>query len=281
MWTVAERANLLAVAHQAAESADPHTALGLHRPFNYRGWVTHLADVHLNAIAVAARCGDWAGQAQAASFLGWAYRDQGRYEQAIEQLKQTVVCWGRAGLPHRRIGAFNDLGIIHTLLGQLDLARINFARAMEIAEETGDAYARGTIHNNGVHLHCRQRRFEEAIAQAKIAVVEWSGSLYVEGTSHETLARAYMHAGRLAEAADTFQVALTLLREAGYRICHAAAAWWYGQTLHEPGRPAEARRIWRDCCTTLLEARLLTRAELDELLDQPVPEMPGPIGNML
>ncbi|MGP4102530.1 tetratricopeptide repeat protein [Nonomuraea sp. KM90] len=152
---------------------------------------------------------------------------------------------------------------------------------MEIAEETGDAYARGTIHNNGVHLHCRQRRFEEAIAQAKIAVVEWSGSLYVEGTSHETLARAYMHAGRLAEAADTFQVALTLLRETGYRIGHAVAAWWYGQTLHEPERPAKARRIWQDCCTTPLEARLLTRAEVDELLDQPVPEMPGPIGNML
>ncbi|MEV0615130.1 hypothetical protein AB0I81_17525 [Nonomuraea sp. NPDC050404] len=41
------------------------------------------------------------------------------------------------------------------------------------------------------------------------------------------------------------------------------------------------RRIWRDRFTTLLEARLLTRAEVDELLDQPVPEMSGPIGNML
>ncbi|MEU8401871.1 BTAD domain-containing putative transcriptional regulator [Nonomuraea sp. NPDC048892] len=284
-WTEAERDNLLAVAHQAADSADPQAAvglaLGLHWPFNYRGWVTHLADVHLNAITVAARRGDWAGQAQAASFLGWVHRDQGRHEQAIEQLKEAVVCWGKAGLPHRRIGAFNNLGIIHTLLGQLDLARINFARAMEIAEETDDSYARGTIHNNGVHLLYRQGRFDEAIAQAKIAVVEWSGSLYVEGTSHETLARAYLHAGRLVEAADTFQVALTLLREAGYRIGHAVAAWWCGRTLHELGRAAEARRVWHDCFTTLLEARLLTRAEVDDLLDQPVPEMPGPIGNML
>ncbi len=284
-WTEAERDNLLAVAHQAAESADPDTAIGLalslHWPFNYRGWVTHLTDVHLNAIAVAARCGDWAGQAQAATFLGWVYRDQGRHEQAVEQLKEAVVYWGKAGLPHRRIGAFNNLGIIHTLQGQLDLARINFARATEIAEKTGDVYARSAIHNNGVHLLYRQGRFEEAIAQAKTAVVEWTGSLYVEGASHETLARAYLHAGRLVEAADTFQVALTLLREAGYRIGHAVAAWWCGHTLHELGRPAEARRVWRDCFTSLLEARLLTRAEVDDLLDQPVPEMPGPIGNML
>jgi hypothetical protein len=71
---------------------------------------------------------------------------------------------------------------------------------MEIAEERGDAYARGTIHNNGVHLLYRQGRFEDTIAQAKIAIVEWSGNLYVEGTSHETLARAYMHAGRLRPA---------------------------------------------------------------------------------
>ncbi|MFI9842453.1 HIT family protein [Nonomuraea sp. NPDC051941] len=64
--------------HQAIESADPPVAiglaLGLHMPFNYRGWVTYLADVHLNAIAVAARCGDWAGQAQAGNYLGRAAR---------------------------------------------------------------------------------------------------------------------------------------------------------------------------------------------------------------
>lgn len=113
--------------------------------------------------------------------------------------------------------------------------------------------------------------------------MEWSGigTLYGEGSGRATLARAYLHAGRLAEAADTYRVALALLREAGYRIGYAVAAWWSGQTLHTLGRHAEARKDWRDCLATLLETRLLTRAEVDELLGQPVPDMPGPIRNML
>ncbi|MEV0823691.1 AfsR/SARP family transcriptional regulator [Nonomuraea rubra] len=284
-WTGAERDNLLAVTHQAAGSADPDTAiglaLGLHMPFNYRGWVTHLADAHLKAIELAARHGDWAGQAQAESYLGWVYRDQGRYEQAIAHLEEAVACWGKAGLPHRRTGSFNNLGIIYTLLGRLDLAHVNLSRALGLAEERDERYAVGAVLNNRAHLLYRQGRFEEAIAQARVAVATWSGSLYAEGSSRATLARAYMHAERLAEAADTFQVALALLREAGYRIGYAVTAWWSGQTLHALGRHAEARRDWHDCFTTLLEARLLTRAEVDELLRQPVPEMPGPIGHML
>ncbi|MGW4959860.1 tetratricopeptide repeat protein [Nonomuraea sp. NPDC004186] len=205
--------------HQAIESADPPVAiglaLGLHMPFNYRGWVTHLADVHLNAIAVAAWCGDWAGQAQAGNYLGWVYRDQGRHEQAIEHLERAAVCWDRAPLPHRRSGSFNDLGIINTMLGRLDLAHANLLRALALAEETGDGYARGAILNNRAHTFYRQGRFEDAVAQATEATVVWTGTLYGEGLSRETLARAYMHAGRLEEAADTYRVALTLLCEGG------------------------------------------------------------------
>ncbi|MFI6705982.1 BTAD domain-containing putative transcriptional regulator [Nonomuraea sp. NPDC050478] len=284
-WTEAERDNLLAVTHQAIESADPPVALGLalglHMPFNYRGWVTHLADVHLHAIEVAARCGDWAGQGQAGNYLGWVYRDQGRHEQAIEQLERAAVCWEKAALPHRRAGSFNNLGIINTMLGRLDLAHTNLSRALAIAEEIGDGYARGAILNNRAHVFYRQGRFDDAIAQAKEATAVWTGTLYGEGLSRATLARAYMHAGRLEEAADTYRVALTLLREGGYRIGYAVASWWSGQTLHTLGRPAMAWRDWHGCFTALLESRLLTRSEVDELLDQPVPDMPRPIRNML
>ncbi|MFC4121781.1 AfsR/SARP family transcriptional regulator [Nonomuraea zeae] len=286
-WTETERDNLLAAARQAAECADSGTAvglaLGLHWPFNYRGWVTHLSEVHRNAAEVAARCEDWTRLAQLESFLGWVYRDQGRYEQGIDHLERAVACWAKTTQPHRSIGAHNNLGIIRIMLGRLDLADADLARALDIAEQTDDRYARGAIFNNRAHLLYRQGRFEEAIAQGKAAVTEWSGigTLYGEGASRETLARAYLHAGRLTEAADTYRSALALLREAEYRIGYAVAAWWSGQTLYALGRPAEARRDWHSCITTLVETHLLTRAEADALLGQPVPEMPRPIANML
>ncbi|WP_052423788.1 AfsR/SARP family transcriptional regulator [Nonomuraea candida] len=283
-WTEAERDNLLAVARQAA---DPGTAvglaIGLHWPFNYRGWVTHLADVHRNAAETAARCGDWAGQAQVESFLGWVYRDQGRYEQAIDHLERAVACWDKTALPHRKMGSLNKLGVVHTMIGRLDRAADNLAQALELAEKAGDRYARGAVLNNGVHVLYRQGRFDEAIEQAHAAVSAWDGVgiRYGDGVSRATLARALMHAGRLTEAADTYRVALTLMREAGYRTGYAVTAWWSAQTQHALGRHAEARHDWRGCFETLLESRLLTQEDVDGLLEQPVPDMPWPIRNML
>ncbi|MEV4800507.1 BTAD domain-containing putative transcriptional regulator [Nonomuraea sp. NPDC049421] len=284
-WTEAERDNLLAVTHQAMESAVPHVALGLalglHMPFNYRGWVTHLADVHAGAVELAARCGDRAGEAQASAYLGWVHRDQGHDEQAIAYLERAAERWDEAGLPHRRTGPVNNLGIIHTKLDRLDLAHTYLSEALSIAVARGEEYQRGAILNNRAHVLYRQGRYDEAVAEAKEATAAWAGSLYGEGLSRETLARAYMHAGRLEEAAETFQVALTLLHEGGYRIGYAVAAWWSAQTLHALGRTDLARRDWRRCFTALLEARLLTRSEMDDLLAQPVPGMPQPIRHML
>ncbi|MGW4800582.1 tetratricopeptide repeat protein, partial [Nonomuraea sp. NPDC004297] len=183
----------------------------------------------------------------------------------------------------RNLGAYNNLGIVYTMLGQLDLAEANLSRALEIVEEKNDGYARGAVINNRAHVLYRQGRFDEAIEEARAAVLEWSavGSLYAEGSSRSTLARAYMHAGRLAEAADTYQVAMALLREAGYRIGYAVTAWWSGETLHRLGRHEEAKRDWHECIATLLDTHLLTRAEADDLLEQAVPDMPQPIRNML
>ncbi|WP_049565798.1 AfsR/SARP family transcriptional regulator [Nonomuraea sp. SBT364] len=283
-WTEAERDNLLAVARQAT---DPGTAvalaIGLHWPFNYRGWVTQLADVHRNAAEMAGRCGDWAGQARVESFLGWIYRDQGRFEQAIDHLERAVECWDKTALPHRKMGPLNKLGVVHTVTGRLDLAVENLAQALDLAEKAGDRYGRGAVLNNRVHVLYRQGRFDEAIEQARAAIVEWDGVgiRYGDGVSRATLARAFMHAGRLTEAAGTYQVALTLMREAGYRAGYAVTAWWSAHTQHALGRHAEARQDWRNCFESLLESRLLTQEDVDGLLEQPVPDMPGPLRNML
>ncbi|QFY09096.1 tetratricopeptide repeat protein [Nonomuraea phyllanthi] len=286
-WVVDERDNLLAAAHQAAESADPGTAIGLsiglHWPFNYRGWLTHLIDVHRGAIDIAARCGDPAGQAQVLSFLGWAYRDQGNYELAVSHLEQALRCYDRAGLPLRKIGSYNNLGIVHTLMGRFDLAIGHLERALAIAEETGKRYDQAAVRNNRAHVLFRQGRHDEAIAEAEVVVDMWGGlsTLYGKGTAHSTLADAYRHAGMLTEAAEQYRAGLTFLREAGYRIGCAVSAWHYGDTLHALGRHAEAGESWRESASLLLDARLLTRKEVDELLAQPVPEMPPPLRNML
>ncbi|MGP3964789.1 BTAD domain-containing putative transcriptional regulator [Nonomuraea sp. 3N208] len=200
-WIGEERDNLLAVAQQAIDGPDPQTAVGLaihlHRPFYNQGWHTQLIGIHKAAIEAAGRCADWAGKARIRSFLGWIYRDQGRYDDAISELERAVADWDRAGLPRRKIGALNTLGPTNTPVGRLDAALAELEVAVTLAEGSRQSAAAATIRSNRVHVYYRQGRMDEVCR----------------------------HAGRFAEAVESYQVAVKMLRESGYRLGEAASRW--------------------------------------------------------
>ncbi|MEV0161180.1 AfsR/SARP family transcriptional regulator [Nonomuraea fuscirosea] len=286
-WVQAERDNLLAVAQQALTGPDPATAVGLvvglHWPFCFQGWHTQLAGVYAQAIEVAHRIGAWEDKAQISSFLGWVYRDQGRYDDAIAQLKTALTDWDRAGLPRRKVGVLNNLGVINTIVGRLDEALGYLEAGLELNDEAERPVATATLRNNRVHVYYRQGRFDEAIAEARLLVEQAprTGPLADAGIAHGSLGDAYRHAGRPAEAAESYTTAVRLLREAGYHLKEAVSRWWFGTTLHDLGRHAEARRQWEDSVRLLRDARLLTPGEAGDILAQTVPETPQPIRNML
>ncbi|NUP00366.1 MAG: tetratricopeptide repeat protein [Nonomuraea sp.] len=286
-WVQSERDNLLAAAQQALAGPDPATAvglaIGLHWPFCYQGWHTQLADVYTRAIEVADGNEAWEDKAQLRSFLGWVYRDQGRYDDAIAQLKTALTDWDRAGLPRRKAGVLNNLGVINTIAGRLDKALGYLETALELLNDAARPGATATIRNNRVHVHYRQGRFDEAIAEARELVELWPklGALADAGIAHGSLGDTYRHAGRLTEAVESYTTAVRLLRESGYHLKEAVSRWWFGTTLHDLGRHDEARKQWADSVRLLCDARLLTPREATDILAQAVPETPQPIKNML
>ncbi|WP_336209228.1 AfsR/SARP family transcriptional regulator [Nonomuraea sp. LPB2021202275-12-8] len=286
-WVQDERDNLLATAQQAFDGPDPATAvglaIGLHWPFCYQGWHTQLADIYAHAIEVADRIGAWEDKAQLRSFLGWVYRDQGRYDAAIAQLKTALTGWDRAGLPRRKVGVLNNLGVINTIVGRLDEALGYLESALELNDDAERPGATATIRNNRVHVYYRQGRFDEAIAEARqlVELGPKAGPLADAGIAHGSLGDAYRHAGRLPEAMESYTTAVRLLRESGYRLKEAVSRWWFGTTLHDLERHGEARKQWEDSVRLLRDARLLTPREATEIIAQAVPETPQPIKNML
>ncbi|MFI7707243.1 BTAD domain-containing putative transcriptional regulator [Nonomuraea sp. NPDC049480] len=286
-WVQDERENLLAAAQQALDGPDPATAIGLaiglHWPFCYQGWHTQLADIYAHAIEVADRIAAWEDKAQLRSFLGWVYRDQGRYDAAITQLKTALTDWDRAGLPRRKVGVLNNLGVINTIVGRLDEALGYLESALDLNDDAERPGATATIRNNRVHVYYRQGRYDEAIAEARqlVELGPNAGPLADAGIAQGSLGDAYRHAGRLPEAMESYTTAVRLLRESGYRLKEAVSRWWFGTTLHHLERHGEARKQWEESIRLLRDARLLTPREATEILAQPVPETPQPIKNML
>ncbi|MEV0388229.1 tetratricopeptide repeat protein, partial [Nonomuraea sp. NPDC050643] len=286
-WAQEERENLLAAAQQALAGPDPATAvglvIGLHWPFSYQGWHTQLADIYTHAIEVADRIGAWEDKAQLRNFLGWVYRDQGRYDAAIAQLKTALTDWDRAGLPRRRVGALSNLGVIHTIVGRLDDALAYLESALALNDDAERPGAPAVLRNNRVHVYYRQGRYDEAIAEARQLVELWPKTDPLAGASsaHDSLGDIYLHAGRLTEAVDSYTTAVRLFRESGYRLKEAVSRWRLGTALHGLERHREAREQWAESVRLLCDARLLTPREATEILAQPVPETPQPIKNML
>ncbi|MEU7861604.1 BTAD domain-containing putative transcriptional regulator [Nonomuraea sp. NPDC049141] len=286
-WVQDERDNLLAAAQQALAGPDPATAIGLaiglHWPFCYQGWHTQLADIYAHAIEVADRIAAWEDKAQLRSFLGWVYRDQGRYDAAIAQLKTALTDWDRAELPRRKVGALSNLGVIHTIVGRLDDALAYLESALTLNDDAERPGAPAVLRNNRVHVYYRQGRFDEAIAEARQLVELWpkTDPLAGAGSAHDSLGDIYLHAGRLTEAVDSYTTAARRFRESGYHLKEARSRWWFGIALHDLERHGEARKQWEGSVRLLRDARLLTPGEATEILAQPVPETPQPIKNML
>ncbi|MGI5285770.1 AfsR/SARP family transcriptional regulator [Nonomuraea polychroma] len=286
-WVQDERDNLLAAAQQALDGPDPATAIGLviglHWPFCYRGWHAQLADVYTHAIEVADRIAAWDDKAQLRSFLGWVYRDQGRYDAAIAQLKTALTDWDRAGLPRRKVGPLSNLGVINTIVGRLDDALAYLESALTLNDDAERPGATVVLRNNRLHVYIRQRRFDEAIAEARELVELWpkTDPLAGAGSAHDSLGDVYRHAGRLTEAVESYTMAVRLLRDSGYHLKEAISRWRLGTTLHALERHGEARQQWEESVRLLRDARMLTPGEANEILAQPVPETPQPIKNML
>ncbi|TMR16609.1 tetratricopeptide repeat protein [Nonomuraea turkmeniaca] len=279
-WTETERDNLVAAVRQAD---DLGTAAGLaacvNAPFSHRGWLGDLIEIQRHALDIAARAGDWAGQASGHNYLGCIHKNQGRFESAVAHLEQAVLCWERAGLPSRAVGPLHNLGTTYGKLSRFDEALATQDKALAAARESGLRDYEAVMLNGRAAISIKMGRLDDAIDAGRKSLEIWSDfdSPHSEGATCDTLAEAYRRAGRHAEAEPLYRRAVELQRAAGHRAVEATSLWGLGDTLNDLGRHAEARECWHRSARTLRDVHLLTEEELDQILAQDVPLPPEPI----
>ncbi|GAA3614675.1 transcriptional regulator AfsR [Nonomuraea rosea] len=286
-WVERERDNLLAAVRQAIGDATDQKAALLANVtqwlFDRRGWFSELIEVSEKALRSAAELEDWGGKALLHQGLASVQHQLGRFQESLDNLEEGLTCWDRAGLPDRKAGMCNDLGIVYAMMGRHDDALTALERALAITARTGRADHEAYVRNNRVHVYYRQGRCEEAVEEALhvVAMTEKLDDIGSLGVAHDTLGDAYRANGMLVEAAGEYCHAIELQRAAGFTLYIAVSNWWLGHTLHDLGQPEEAWSCWRESLDLLREARLLTPAEVTAYLAQPIPDTPEPIKNQL
>jgi tetratricopeptide (TPR) repeat protein len=235
-WLEAERATLLAVAAQAAETPwAKYTSLlsmTLFRFFDVHG---HFDDaVTLHALAV--RAGRWQNDpyetGRALHNLGTVHQRLCRYDDALEHLEEAITILAQTNQPGVEALALADLGHLLMLRGKYDRALDRDSRALRLFEGEGDLSGQGQVLNNmGLVLHRLKRyRESEECTQRALALFRETDDRPRQGYALNDIGVALQSQGLYAEALEHHREALALARATHDRALVAAALNGLGNT---------------------------------------------------
>jgi tetratricopeptide (TPR) repeat protein len=206
---------------------------------------------HEAALAAAIRAGDRSGEAMTRNNLGLAWHERDDDERALPQFEAAERLFAEAGDPHGVSNAIANQATVHRRRGNLDLALALNKRAM-------DFYRRAASDNTAVRRYI-------AITLRSIARVETDSHRYPEAERHlreslelceqlgmaMDLARAWnalgavlASAGRLKDAGDAYEEAVTAGAACGSRFEEAIARHGIGAVAAATGDRDEAERCW-------------------------------------
>jgi DNA-binding SARP family transcriptional activator/tetratricopeptide (TPR) repeat protein len=245
-WLDAERANLLAVAGQAASQGWPghsiQLAATLFRHLEAGGYYAEAVAIHTSACRAARDTGDHAAEAAALISLGTAYGRLGRGQQATGHYERALGLYQQAGDRAGQARALNNLGNIEYQQGRSQQATRHLGEAGTLYRDAGNRVGESRVLNNLALIEQRQGRYHQAAGHLERALVLFraAGDQNGEAYALDNLGTVYLRQGRCQQAAEHVGQALALFRETGDRIGEADALSILGDAGLRGGRPQEA-----------------------------------------
>jgi tetratricopeptide (TPR) repeat protein/transcriptional regulator with XRE-family HTH domain len=258
-WFEAERANLVAANHQAANSG-LHTIAWLlpNALFGYFDLRKHWADwekTHTVGLTAAQAAPDRRAQAWMMGSLGTAHIDLRRFEEAIDSQQQALAIMREVGDRWGEGAALGNLGAAYNRLQRPEEAIVCLQQALLIFREAGYRRNEGmALHNLGEASQLL-RQFAEAIdyGHQALAIFREVGNRHREGMVLNDIGNAYRELGRFDEAIDCLEEALTIHRDVGSRWGEGRALQFLGLAFQCTPRADEARACWQEALTIFTE----------------------------
>lgn len=222
-WCMAERANLVAATHHAAQCGHYVVAWKLAAVlwdfFSMHGHVTDWITTHEVGLAAARQLGDKVGEAWMENNLGNAYRGLGQFDEALRHFHNALA--NNEAIGNRRGEGWTryNIGDTYRELGRFKEALSHLRRALNIGREIGERWSEGyTLNVIGDSYRCLGQ-FDEALRHLLPALVanRELGHRRGEGFTLTMIGDTYQDRGRFEYALNYYQMALKLRREIGDR----------------------------------------------------------------
>jgi DNA-binding SARP family transcriptional activator/tetratricopeptide (TPR) repeat protein len=169
------------------------------------------------ALTIRRDLGDTWGEAQTALGLAEGYLNlQGPGEEALRYMQLAVDLLRPTGATSLRAAAFNNLGEVYLLLGDLSEAERCYLQARDICREIGGPVEGHVLHNLG-RVYQLLQRLDEATASYEEGLRKHRtyGALFGEATTLKHLGEVQAETGDLGKARASLTEALRVFKQIG------------------------------------------------------------------
>jgi len=174
--------------------------------------------------------------------LGNSYLHQGRWDEAIEKLKQALRILNSLGDRHGEGQALGSLGTVYRLQSHWDEAIEKYEEALDIFCSLGYRYEESQTLNNLGNVYFQQGHWEEAIEkyEGSLRAKREIGDRYGEGQTLNNLGSVYRLQGHWEDAVEKYEEALGICRSLGDRYGESQTLNNLGNVYFQQGRWREA-----------------------------------------
>ena len=194
--------------------------------------------------------GDTRGLVQALFVRGETQRRKGYYAEALTTFGEarTLLEFDEDEDLHLAADALRNIGVTHTILGDLDAATDELEEARRVLEQVGDLQGIG---NTCVSLgQCYARRGEPLQALASLqraqSAFERAGNTFDLGLTLNNTGMLYYELGEFEQALQVYDRGLRLVRGAGAAAYETTILAGIAETYRDMGRYEESLAAYRE-----------------------------------
>lgn len=176
--------------------------------------------------------------------LGAIANMQGNFEEARAQYARSRTLFRQTGYERGEAMALHNLGMLNADLSLWDEAEEAYQRCLDLLETIGDKQFIATVLVNRTELSCGRVRYEDAVANADLALSLYSelGDEWGRADSLRWKGHALRLLNRHGDARRTLEQAIRVAKRTQIPLIEAEASFDLGVSLMIGGEFAPARR---------------------------------------